>query len=378
MNSVLSRLIDHALDPGGMLRPRTLGRYEPARHRPDAFASDASADRAAPVADVTHRTPMPEAPEGPPRVVPMIRSATPDRIADRLAAPVRPAALDASIERRQEPTPAGIVIEPADPIAPSRTTRSRGPSPPRRLEAPAAATEVAPRAGPAPAAGRSAERSAARAPTPSPRADVLPSALVNAPPPRPARPAGPVGRRRVLPDPPGRPSIERAARTLPAAEPSPPISGPAAPVGPNAVAAIAAATSGAAAVSVPQTPHADVPPPAARSARVPPPRRRTPSVEEGPPSEPARDEPDEIPSRIGVATVRHQLSSVTPTRAILDDEGWRPTESTRAGPIVRVSIGRIEVRAMTAPAPRPRSEATRRSTAPSLDDYLRARNGTGR
>jgi hypothetical protein len=44
-----------------------------------------------------------------------------------------------------------------------------------------------------------------------------------------------------------------------------------------------------------------------------------------------------------------------------------------AAPIVEVTIGRVEVRAVTAPSASPRRRTA--PTAPSLDDYLRARGG---
>jgi hypothetical protein len=47
-------------------------------------------------------------------------------------------------------------------------------------------------------------------------------------------------------------------------------------------------------------------------------------------------------------------------------------------PVVRVSIGRIEVRAVTAPAAPVRPAAPPRTGVPSLEEYLRARNGTTR
>jgi len=52
-------------------------------------------------------------------------------------------------------------------------------------------------------------------------------------------------------------------------------------------------------------------------------------------------------------------------------------------PVIRVTIGRIEVRAVAAPAPPPRSQASVRTPAirdqtPTLEEYLRARNGRSR
>jgi hypothetical protein len=47
-------------------------------------------------------------------------------------------------------------------------------------------------------------------------------------------------------------------------------------------------------------------------------------------------------------------------------------------PIVHVSIGRIEVRAVTPPPLAVRTAPPTPDPAPSLEMYLRARNGTGR
>jgi hypothetical protein len=49
-------------------------------------------------------------------------------------------------------------------------------------------------------------------------------------------------------------------------------------------------------------------------------------------------------------------------------------EGGAAGPVIQVTIGRIEVRAVTPPAPA-RSAPARPSPAPSLDEYLKRRNG---
>jgi hypothetical protein len=60
-------------------------------------------------------------------------------------------------------------------------------------------------------------------------------------------------------------------------------------------------------------------------------------------------------------------------------ETWPgPGVGGESRPIVRVSIGRIEVRAATTPAAPVRPAASPRTGAPSLEEYLRARNGTTR
>jgi hypothetical protein len=51
-----------------------------------------------------------------------------------------------------------------------------------------------------------------------------------------------------------------------------------------------------------------------------------------------------------------------------------PNESAEERPIVRVTIGRIEVRAVTPPAPAPRQAARPPVPKLTLDDYLKSRN----
>ena len=50
-------------------------------------------------------------------------------------------------------------------------------------------------------------------------------------------------------------------------------------------------------------------------------------------------------------------------------------ETTQAAPTIRVTIGRIDVRAIPGPAPAPSSKQARRSPALSLDDYLKQGKG---
>jgi hypothetical protein len=51
-----------------------------------------------------------------------------------------------------------------------------------------------------------------------------------------------------------------------------------------------------------------------------------------------------------------------------------PTEPTEP-PVIKVTIGRIEVRAVTPPAPIPQQRVKQPSPVLSLDEYLRLRNG---
>ncbi len=62
----------------------------------------------------------------------------------------------------------------------------------------------------------------------------------------------------------------------------------------------------------------------------------------------------------------------------------RPAERFAApepAPVIRVTIGRIEVRAVTAaaaaPAAAPARPESRRGTEPSLEEYLKRRSGEG-
>ncbi len=54
------------------------------------------------------------------------------------------------------------------------------------------------------------------------------------------------------------------------------------------------------------------------------------------------------------------------------------TEAASATPTIRVTIGRIDVRAVTPPAPAPRPKPIRAGPTLSLDDYTRQRKGGGR
>ncbi len=87
------------------------------------------------------------------------------------------------------------------------------------------------------------------------------------------------------------------------------------------------------------------------------------------------------PVRRGASQDRSELpTSVSPPRAW--STGKQPTEAAtlqereEAVPVIRVSIGRIEVRALSAPAPPP--QPTPVTPRLSLDEYLRGLNGNGR
>ncbi|HZA21190.1 MAG TPA: hypothetical protein VFA32_01040, partial [Dehalococcoidia bacterium] len=55
---------------------------------------------------------------------------------------------------------------------------------------------------------------------------------------------------------------------------------------------------------------------------------------------------------------------------------WRPADSGPSrSPTTRVNIGRIEVRAITPPAPAPAPKPPRLDPRLTLDDYLRRRDG---
>ncbi|MBA2604750.1 MAG: hypothetical protein H0U94_14280 [Acidobacteria bacterium] len=64
-----------------------------------------------------------------------------------------------------------------------------------------------------------------------------------------------------------------------------------------------------------------------------------------------------------------------PSDAYPEGGPWRQPQPEPSPPIVRVNIGRVEVRAMTTPPPRQQAAKPARL---SLDDYLRSRSGGGR
>lgn len=57
------------------------------------------------------------------------------------------------------------------------------------------------------------------------------------------------------------------------------------------------------------------------------------------------------------------------------DPRRKATESATATPTIRVTIGRVEVRANLPPAPAPRSKPARPGPMLSLADYLKRRDG---
>ncbi len=80
--------------------------------------------------------------------------------------------------------------------------------------------------------------------------------------------------------------------------------------------------------------------------------------------------------------------AITPSQAA---EGLKKTDPIRTPslnesadafappvPAIRVTIGRVEVRAILPPAPAPRTVPSRSGSAPSLENYLKQRSGEGR
>jgi hypothetical protein len=316
MTGVISRIIDHALAPATGLQPRLRGRFEP--------------------------LPSPREPAGPMTREELLGSPVERSEAARLPMPV--------------------------PDPPSSAAARATPRPP---ESAAAAARGEP--GEARARGRAAPTTADRpdGPAVARRAEVRTSDR------RTSSPATSV----PLPEPP------RPRRSVPA--PDPPDIGVAAEHdAPPAVPAAAAIGRGELQGAIQAAEGTDSPAagstgrpakgPAGsgrdrsgrdRSGAVPtvaqPPSQR-------PPAPPRVIDADSRPAIVGTSR---------PVRALVpeleDSEGWRPIPAPRPAPIVRVSIGRIEVRAVTPamPTPTPRRPANPASLAPSLADYLRARSG---
>jgi hypothetical protein len=341
VTGVLSRLIDHALDPGGSLQPRTLGRFEPARGRPDDGASAAPTSDPAATAATIAVGPMADVADGPPGVEGVARSTAPDRAPNRRPALSREHAPQDPIEVAEAPSETTGRGPRTATATPSGVVRSLPPS--RRRESLVVDAEAV---GP-------------REPSIRHEANVLPGpAFDELSPPERDRPAGHEPHGDVPWQAAAAPSIERALPGLPAL-PAPRASDLPVPE----------ATSPAV-----RDPRRSAPDPASASPdRRRPPRHGVPSS-----AETGSPEPTESSPRIAVARIRHQVAPLAPGGAVVDEERWRPTASSRAGPVVRVSIGRIEVRAVNAAASPPRTAAAPRSAAPSLEDYLRARNATGR
>jgi hypothetical protein len=78
----------------------------------------------------------------------------------------------------------------------------------------------------------------------------------------------------------------------------------------------------------------------------------------------------ELPSLIGTPT------SISPDQpgARLDNARREPQQASAPAPVIKVSIGRIDVRAVTPPASTTPQKASPARTQPSLEEYLQARN----
>lgn len=98
--------------------------------------------------------------------------------------------------------------------------------------------------------------------------------------------------------------------------------------------------------------------------------RLAPRVQEGSSDEMERREPPDArigAARLHPAQVEHSLLPVNTSRP-------RETEKSALAPIVRISIGRIEVRAVTPPQVPSRPAPPRKPQGPSLEEYLRPRS----
>jgi hypothetical protein len=126
------------------------------------------------------------------------------------------------------------------------------------------------------------------------------------------------------------------------------------------------------------TPRDGVPPPRPMRADVPAPAPPAPPAGEPAPPRPLRQVEDgaPVPARRGdPVRTEPETRPMSPPRLVpTEREPPRPEPDAEPAPTIQVSIGRIEVRAVLAPAPRSPRVAP---AAPrlSLEEYLRARNG---
>jgi hypothetical protein len=95
---------------------------------------------------------------------------------------------------------------------------------------------------------------------------------------------------------------------------------------------------------------------------------------------PEQTEPAFIDTASGASSSRRDISRSNPSEAMLGES--RPTMPAEAAlaatPTIHVTIGRIDVRAITPPAPPPQAKPGRRGPALSLDEYLKQGKGGGR
>lgn len=317
MTGVLARLIDHALAPANALQPRTPARFEPMSAPREPIVASQGPEA---------RNPVPDAADwGLPR--------------QRRSRPVgRSAEEDATARSTERPNPdlpgpAGRRPERGSPARASDDDGARVRADP--MMAPQVADER--QAGPTPERGSPSGRSGT-----GDRAPARPG-LVTAPTASPGR---------SQPRRPGRAADER-----PSGDPEPRGQPPERPAPAADAAAAARAPAGTTPGAVPAG-HA-LPPspsrsPAGRSSRGAEVSRRL-----------------VLEARVDGTAPNGQTRSGVAT----SDDRWLPVPSPAARPTVRVSIGRIEVRAVMPPPAPARRPAPEPSLAPALSDYLRARNG---
>lgn len=318
MTGVISRIIDHALAPATGLQPRLRGRFEPLPSPREAF-------------ETTTREEL-------------------------LGSPVE----------RSEGAPVPMPV----PDPPSSPATSTTPRPPESA-APAARGEP----GGARARGRAAPTTADRPDMPAVARRVAEARTSDR---RALSPGIPV----PLPEPP------RPRRSVPAQDPAEigvaaehvarPAVPAAAAIGRSGLqAAIQAAESGTESPAAGSIGRAAKGPAGSGHDRS----GRDRSGAEPTVAQPSGQRPPAPPRAIDAGPRPAIVGTSRPVRALVpeleDSEGWRPIPAPRPAPIVRVSIGRIEVRAVTpaTPTPTPRRPANPASLAPSLADYLRARSG---
>jgi len=356
MSPFLESLLARSLQPAESIRPRRVSRFEPVR----GFGEGAEAGEGLPAASPLAPPPEPSAlpPPGPsagdePAASTIRLTPTPRLEAQRRSA-VAPAPTPA-----EAPRTVGL-LPPAEPLVrppmPLPTAAEPLPDRPSPAQHPSAVASVVPRSTAQPQAVEAA-------PSPKPVAEVEPSVLrdVGGPPARAPHESGtdeprPAPGMRVRPAAPVPPPVALAPQAEHPAPPQPPKSTTLQP------------TVSMTEETPPQAPT----PRSSRLARLPiePRTVAEPSTADlGPqPLEARRDAalpPANPPMPLPVV-----VPDVRPRQTAPGEPAFAPPAPAEATPTIRISIGRIEVRAVT-PAPPPRRKPSRPAPALSLDEYLK-------
>jgi hypothetical protein len=176
----------------------------------------------------------------------------------------------------------------------------------------------------------------------------------------------------------------RTAQLIPAAhvegqaalKPPPSMHLPVAPVAPSSSLSPASVmqpslTSSPAVAGVPAPVGKETSPPAPQPAQQPAPEPA--HAEGGPP--PRKPAEPVIPQRVVVIEKQPVAAAVIPASPSSGTGTPRETQTEQPGPIIRVTIGRIDVRAVLPSAPVPARKAQAVSPVLSLDEYLKQRDG---